>query len=71
MTKNNLNRCQPTKIQIDTVNLTAYKDLSKRCISLIRKIECLIQFIANMLRDLADAIISLYPEVKGKKFKII
>ena len=66
MTKNNLNRCQPTKIQIDTVNLTAYKDLSKRCISLIRKIECPPPNIADMLRYLSDAIMTSYPEVKNK-----
>ena len=70
MTKNNLKRWEPTIIQNDTVILPAYSDLSKRCISLIRKLECPIQYIDDMLRGLADALISLYPEVKDKNSKL-
>ena len=64
MSKNNYNRWEPTKKQIDNVILPAYTDLSKRCVSYIRELECPPQYIADMLRDLADAIMNSYPEVK-------
>ena len=64
MSKNNSNRWEPTKIQIDNVILPAYTDLSKRCVSYIKELECPPQYIADMLRDLADAIMNSYPEVK-------
>ena len=32
MDKNNINRWEPTKFQIDNIILPAYTDLSKRCI---------------------------------------
>ena len=65
MDKNNFNRWEPTKQQIDDIILPAYTDLSKRCVSYIKELECPPQYIADMLRDLADAIITSYPEVKN------
>ncbi len=57
------NRWEPTKLQIDEMILPTYTDLSKRCVY-IKQLECPLQYIANMLRDLADAIMISYPEVK-------
>ena len=66
MSKKNTNRWEPTKLQIDEIILPAYTDLSKRCVSYIKQLECPPQYIADMLRDLADAIMTSYPEVKNK-----
>ena len=63
--KKKINRWEPTKLQIDNIILPAYTDLSKRCVSYINELECPPQYIADMLRDLADAIMTSYPEVKN------
>ena len=67
MSEKNSNRWEPTKPQIDEIILPAYTDLSKTCVSYIKKLECPPQYIADMLRDLADAIMTSYSEVKNKK----
>ena len=64
MSNKNENKWEPTKLQIDEVILPAYTDLSKRCVSYINQLECPPQYIADMLRDLADAIMTSYPELK-------
>ena len=64
MDKKNINRWEPTKLQIDNIILPAYTDLSKRCVAYINELECPPQYIADMLRDLADAIMTSHPEVK-------
>ena len=66
MDKNNINRWEPTKLQIDDIILPANTDLSKRCVSYIKELECQPRYIDDMLRDLADAIMTSYPEVKEK-----
>ena len=65
MDKNIINRWEPIKLQIDNNSLTAYTHLSKRCVAYINELECPPQYIADMLRDLADAIMTSYPEVKN------
>ena len=64
MSEKNTNKWEPTKLQIDEIILPAYTDLSMRCVSFIKQLECPPQYIADMLRDLADAIMTSYPEVK-------
>ena len=66
MSEKNNNRWEPTKVQIDEIILPAYNDFAKRCNSCIKQLECPSQNIADMLRDLADAIMTSYPEVKNK-----
>ena len=44
----------------------AYTDLSKQCVSHIKELECPAEYIADMLRDLTDSIMTSYPEVKHK-----
>ena len=64
MEKDNINRWKPTRLQIDNIILPAYTVLSKRCVAYIKELECPPQYIADMLRDLADEIMTSYPEVK-------
>ena len=65
MDKKNINRWEPTKLQIDNIILPAYTEFSKKCVSYINELECPPQYIADMLRDLADTIMTSYPEVKN------
>ena len=64
MDSNNIQRWEPTKLQIDDIILPAYTDLSQRCVAYIKELECPPQYIADMLRDLADAIMNSYPVVR-------
>ena len=64
MSKNNINEWEPTKLQIHNIILPAYTDTSKRCVAYINKLGCPPKYIADMLRDIADAIMTSYPEVK-------
>ena len=66
MSVKNPNRWEPTKHQIYDISFPSYTDLSKRCVSYIKKLEFPPDNIADMLRDLADAIMTSYPEVKNK-----
>ena len=70
MNKNIKNICKPTKQRIDDIVMPSYTELSKKCISYIKELKCPKQYIADMLRNLADAIITSYPKVKDniKKF---
>ena len=62
MSIKNKNIWEPTKTQLDDLILPAYTVMSKKCVFYIRKIESFLQYIAYMLMDIADAIISSYPE---------
>ena len=64
MSKNNIHKWEPTKLQIDNIILPAYTDTSKKCVAYINKLGCPPQYIADMLRDIADAIMISYPEIK-------
>ena len=65
MSEKNTNIWEATKHQTDDIIPPAYTNLSKRCVSYIKKLECPPQYIADMLRDLADAIMTSYPKVKN------
>ena len=67
MSNKNTNRWEPTKLQIDEIILPAYTDLSKKCVSYIKQLDCPPQYIADMLSDLSNAIMTSYPEVDDKK----
>ena len=55
MDKKNINRWEPTKLQIDNIILPAYTDLSKRCVSYINELECPPQYICLLYTsDAAD-----------------
>ena len=66
MSNKKTNRCEPTKQQIHEIILPAYTDLSKRCFSYVKQLECSPKYIAYMLSDLADLIMTSHPEVKDK-----
>ena len=65
MSEKNTNRWEPTKLQIDEIILPAYTDLSKRCVTYIKQLECPPQYIADMLRDLDEVIMNSYPKFNG------
>ena len=64
MLKNNYNRRGPTKQQLDGIILPSYSYLSKKCVSYINELGCPPQYIADTLRDSAEAITNSYPEFK-------
>ena len=67
MPKNNFNRWEPTKLQIDEIILPAYNDLSMKCVAYIKELDCTPQYIADMLRNLAKAIMTSCPKNKNNK----
>ena len=42
--------------------LTAYNEITKICVSFINRLVCLPEYVTDMLRDLAEAIITSHPE---------
>ena len=66
MSNKNTIKWEPTKLQIDEIILPAYTDLSKSCVSYIKQLQCPPQYMADMLIDLAEAIITSYPSVQDK-----
>ena len=56
---------EPTKEQLDNMILPAYTEMANLSVSFINKFECPPEFVADMLRDIADAIASSHPESKN------
>ena len=52
----------PSQEQLDKIILPAYTEITKMSVSFINKLECPPEYVANMLRDVAEAIISSHPE---------
>ena len=65
------NKWEQTKLQIYEIILHAFPDLSKSFVSDFKQIEFLLHCIADMLRDLAYAIMSAYPSVQKKFYFIV
>ena len=61
MSSNDLN-WNPTQEQLDEIILPAYNEITKMSVSFINKLECPPEYVADMLRDIADALISSHPE---------
>ena len=61
MSSNDLN-WNPTQEQLDEMILPAYNEITKMSVSFINKLECPPEYVADMLRDVADAIIASHPE---------
>ena len=66
MSPKNFNKWEPTNLQIDNIILPAYTDLSKKCVPYINQLDCQTQNIADILRDISDAIMNSYPVIKNK-----
>ena len=61
MSSNDLN-WNPTQEQLDEMILPAYNEITKMSVSFINKLECPPEYVADMLKDVAEAIISSHPE---------
>ena len=56
---------KPTQIQIDELILPAYTDMAKKSVEYIAKFKCPPGYVADMLRDIADALESSHPEFES------
>tara|TARA_Y100001978_G_C23518275_1_gene348981 strand:- start:169 stop:441 length:273 start_codon:yes stop_codon:yes gene_type:complete len=61
MNNNNQLKWDPTEEQIDNMILPAYTFLAKKSVEYIEQFECPPEYVADMLRDIADALISSHP----------
>ena len=52
----------PTQEQLDEMILPVYNEITKMSISFINKLECPPEYVADMLRDVAESTISSHPE---------
>ena len=50
---------QPTKDQLDNMILPAYTDMAKQSVAYVNKFGCPPEYVADMLRDIADALTSI------------
>jgi len=62
MSDNCESKWQPTKEQLDNLILPAYTEIAKQSVAYVNKFECPPEYVADMLRDIADAITSIHPE---------
>ena len=56
---------KPTDEQIDQIILSAMQGIAQQCASYIKELQCPTEFIAVMLRDVADAFEN--PESEGDR----
>ena len=64
MTDKSKETWQPTDEQVDKVNLPAMQGIAQQCAGYINERQCPPEFIAGMLRDVADAFENPAPEGK-------
>ena len=57
---------EPTREQIDNLILPAYTEMAKKSVHYINQFKCPPEYVADMLRDIADALISAHPESEKK-----
>ena len=57
---------QPNKYQLDNMILPAYTDLAKQSVAYVNKFGCPPEYVADMLRDIADALTSIHPESESE-----
>ncbi len=62
MSDNSVLKWQPTKDQLDNMILPAYTDMAKQSVAYVNKFGCPPEYVADMLRDIADALTSIHPE---------
>ena len=56
---------EPTEDQVEKIILPAMQGIAKQCIGHINELQCPPEFVAVMLRDIADAFENPSPEVEG------
>ncbi len=62
MSNNSELKWQPTKDQLDNMILPAYTDMAKQSVAYVNKFGCPPEYVADMLRDIADALTSIHHE---------
>ena len=55
MTENRKVTWEPTKEQVDKIILPAMQDIAQQCAEYSKELQCPHEFVALMLRDIADA----------------
>ena len=65
MTDNCNETWKPTQNQIDDLILPAYTEMAKKSVEYIAKFQCPPRYVADMLRDIADALESSHPEAES------
>ena len=55
-------RWQPTKAEPNNMILPAYTDMAKQSVTYVNQFGCPPEYVADMLRDIADALVSIHPE---------
>ncbi len=53
---------KPTQEQIDNLILPAYTEIAQRSVSFVNEFGCPPEYVADMLRDIADALVNSHPE---------
>ena len=56
---------QPTKEQLDSMILPAHTRMAKQSIAYVNKVGCHAEYIADMLRDIVNALTSVHPQSEG------
>jgi len=62
MSDNFQSKWEPTQDQIDNIILPAYHNMAKQSVAYINDFGCPPEYVADMLRDIADALITSHPE---------
>jgi len=62
MSDNFETKWQPTKNQLDNLILPAYSEIAKQSVAYVNEFGCSPEYVADMLRDIADALTSIHPE---------
>ena len=62
MSDNFETKWQPTKNQLDNLILPAYSEIAKQSVAYVNEFGCPPEYVADMLRDIADALTSIHPE---------
>ncbi len=66
MSDNGEFKWQPTKEQLDSMILPAYNEMAKQSVVYVNKFGCPPEYVADMLRDIADALTSIHPGSEGE-----
>jgi len=56
---------QPTQEQLDSMILPAYREIAKQSVAYVNKLGFSPEYVAYMLRDIADALTSVHPKLEG------
>ena len=56
---------QPTQEQLDSMILPAYTEMAKQSVAYVHKFGCPPEYVADMLKDIADALTSVHTQSEG------